>query len=333
MRLCVAGQAELRVGQGLMKAVFHHPAGPWLTERLAAPGEGAHRFTVVAEADGPALDAALGDAEVLLHVLHPVTEAMMAGAPRLRLVQKIGVGLDAIDRHAARARGIAVCNMPGTNTAAVAEMTLGLMLSVLRRIGEQDHAIRRERGWALGAEARETFGEIAGRTVGLVGYGAVARRLATVLRALGAEVIVTARREIEDEGEGVRRVDKAALLAEADIVSLHIPETPDTRGWLDAAAIARMKPGAIVINTARGGLVDEPALVAALESGHLAGAGLDVFGAEPPAPDAPIRTAPNVTATAHTAWLTRETLERSLAVAIENMNRLANGEPLVNRHD
>ena len=104
------------------------------------------------------------------------------------------------------------------------------------------------------------------------------------------------------------------------------------RGWLGADAIARMKPGAILVNTARGALVDEPALIAALASGHLAGAGLDVMSAEPPPPDAPIRTAPNVTLTAHTAWLTRETLDRSLAVALENMDRLARGAELLHRH-
>lgn len=311
-----------------MQAVFHHPPGPWLAGRLAALSGGPHGFTVVEEADGPALDAALADAEVLLHVLHPVTAEIMEKAPRLKLVQKIGVGLDAIDRPAARARGIAVCNMPGTNTAAVAEMTLGLMLAVLRRIAEQSDTIRRAKGWALAAEARDTFGEVAGRTVGLVGYGAVAQRLAGVLAALGAEVMVTARRPIE----GVRCVDKATLLGACDILSLHIPDTSETRLWLDADAIARMKPGAILINTARGSLVDEAALVEALREGRLAGAGLDVMAEEPPAADAPIRSAPNVTLTAHNAWLTRETLERSLAVAIDNMDRLSRSAPLLHCH-
>lgn len=310
-----------------MHALFHHPPGPWLAGRLAALSGNPHRFTVVEEADGPALKAALADTEVLLHVLHPVTAEMIASAPRLKLIQKIGVGLDAIDRPAARARGIAVCNMPGTNTVAVAEMTLGLMLAVLRRIAEQSDTIRRA-GWALAPEARDTFGEIAGRTVGLVGYGAVAQRLTAALPALGAEVIVTARRP----HEGIRSVDKATLLATADIVSLHIPGTPETRHWLDAAAIAQMKPGAILINTARGSLVDEAALVEALQEGRLAGAGLDVMAEEPPPPDAAIRAAPNVTLTAHNAWLTRETLERSLAVALDNMDRLARGAPLRHAH-
>jgi len=311
-----------------MRALFHHPAGRWLTGELAALGDGAHPVTVVAEASGPALDAALAEAEVLLHVLHPVTDRMMAQAPHLRLIQKIGVGLDAIDRDAARERGIAVCTMPGTHTAAVAEMTLGLMLAVLRRIAEQNETIARNGGWALGETARESFGEIAGRTVGLVSYGAVAQRVAAAVTALGGAVIATARRPVA----GVRCVDKETLLRQSDIVSLHIPETADTRGWLDAAAIARMKPGAILVNTARGGLVDETALVAALESGHLAGAGLDVMAVEPPAAAAPLRTAPHVPLTGHTAWLTRETLSRSLAVATDNMDRLARGEPLIHRH-
>lgn len=316
-----------------MEAVFHHPAGPWLAARIAALSEGPHRIEVVDEPDGPALDAALRHADVLLHVLHPVSDELMARAPGLKLIHKVGVGLDAIDLEAARRRGIAVCNMPGTNTAAVAEMTLGLMLAVLRGIARQSHEIGANGGWALPPQVRDGFGEIAGRTVGLVGYGAVARRLAGALTALGAEVIVTARRApAEAQTSDAQWVDKETLLARSDIVSLHIPETPETRGWLGADAIARMKPGAILVNTARGALVDEPALIAALASGHLAGAGLDVMSAEPPPPDAPIRTAPNVTLTAHTAWLTRETLDRSLAVALDNMDRLARGAELLHRH-
>ena len=270
----------------------------------------------------------LADAQVLLHVLAPVTAAVMAQAPGLRLVQKIGVGVDAIDLAAARGRGIAACNMPGTNTQAVVELTLGLMLATLRRIVPVDRETRGGRGWPLEAGLLEGAGEISGRTVGLVGYGAVPRRLAPVLQALGAEVI--AHDPMQNEGE-VPLVALDELLRRADIVSLHAPLTADTRGLIGAAAIATMKPGAIVINTARGPLIDEPALVDALRSGRIAAAGLDVFPEEPPRADSALLRLPNVVVTPHIAWLTEETWRRSLLVVAENCRRLAAGEALLHR--
>lgn len=282
------------------------------------------------DAAGRDVIAAMTKADVLLHVLHPVSQDTLDAAPQLKLIQKIGVGLDAIDLDAAKARGIAVCNMPGTNTQAVVELTLGLMLSALRGIPKLDHRLRETGEWALPPSAQGQFGEIAGKVVGLVGYGHVARRLAVVLAALSAEVLITARRPIRPETGSY--ATKEELLERANIVSLHIPETPETRHWLDADAIARMKPGAVVINTARGGLVDEVALANALRSGHLAGAGLDVFACEPLPAGASILAAPNVVALPHVAWLTRETLDRSLVAACENIGRLVDGLPLRNRH-
>ena len=312
-----------------MRAVFHHPCGPWLRSRISALQSDVLMIETVAEAFGRDLDRALAEADVLLHVLQPVTDAMMAAAPRLKLIQKIGVGLDAIDLEAARAREIAVCNMPGTNTQAVVELTLGLMLSVLRGIPALDHRLRVDGDWALPLSAQGQFGVIAGKVVGLVGYGHVARCLAVVLDALGARVLITTRAPVTPEiGQ---QVPKEVLLERSDIVSLHIPETAETRHWLDAAAITQMKPGAVVINTARGGLVDETALADALISGHLSGAGLDVFAAEPIKAGSKILTAPNIVTLPHLAWLTRETLERSLLAASENICRLSNGRPLLNR--
>lgn len=312
-----------------MKAVFHFSCGPWLTERLAEAGGDAVRFVAVAEGDDNRLGEEIADADMLCHVLQPVTAELMDAAPRLALIQKIGVGVNTIDLDAARARDIAVCNMPGTNTAAVAEMTLALMLATLRRTSGFEARIRTAGGWPAPADWRGGLGEIGGRTVGLVGFGAVPRRLAPVLEALGATVIYTGRGAHADTP--YRYLDKATLLAEADIVSLHIPETPETVDWLDAGAIAAMKSGAILINTARGTLVDEEALAAALASGRLAGAGLDVFAREPAKPDHPLLSLETVTALPHVAWLTRETLERSLSVVLENCARLAAGRDLLHR--
>lgn len=324
-----ARPTRLRLGAPVMRAVFHHPCGPWLQSRIAALQSDTLGVEIVADATGPELDRALADADVLLHVLHPVTRRMIAAAPNLRLIQKIGVGLDAIDLDAAKARNVAVCNMPGTNTQAVVELTLGLMLAVLRRIPTLDHHLRSSGNWALPLSTQGQYGEIGGSVVGLVGNGLVARRLAVVLDALGAEVLIHARRPITPETGSF--ASRAELLARSDIISLHVPETPETRHWLDAAALEQMKPGAILINTARGAVVDETAVLHALKSGRLAGAGLDVFAAEPLVHDAPILSAPNLVALPHVAWLTRDTLERSLEAARANIARLSDGRALRDR--
>jgi phosphoglycerate dehydrogenase-like enzyme len=320
------------VGDAVMRAVFHHPCDAWLRERIATfAGEGVS-IEIVEEAAGGPVDRALEGADVLLHVLHPVTREMMGRATGLKLIQKIGVGLDAIDLDAARDRGIAVCNMPGTNSQAVAELALGLMLAVLRGIPKMDHRLRCEGRWDLPGGAQGSFGEIGGKVIGLVGYGEVARRLEPVLHALGAREILICTRGDATPAVG-RRVSKSELLDRADILSLHLPGTEESRHWLDATAISAMKAGAVVVNTSRGTVIDENALADALHSGRLGGAGLDVYAEEPPSPGAAILSAPNVVALPHIAWLTRDTLDRSLAVASENIARLSAGKPLLHRCD
>ena len=312
-----------------MRVVLQYRASDGFREQIRRAFADGDPVAVIDEADDAAFAAAIADAAVLLHVLKPVTEAVMAGAPGLRLIQKIGVGVNTIDLDAARARGIAVANMPGTNSAAVAEMALALMLGVLRRTAYFDALTRAGQGWRPDLAVLDQAGEIGGRTVGLVGFGASARHLAPVLTALGARVVYTARGAKPDAPSSFRSLD--ALLAESDIVSLHAPATEQTRGLIGAAALARMKPGAVLINTARGELVDEAALREALISGRLRGAGLDVFASEPAGPDNPLFGLPNVLASPHIAWLTPETLGRSLMVARENCRRLATGEPLLHR--
>lgn len=312
-----------------MNVVYHYSAGPELERRLAGLAREGLSVSVCAESDHARFAELLPGTEALWHLLEPVTAEVVAAAPRLRLVQKIGVGVNTIDLRAARARGVAVCNMPGTNTQAVAEMTLLLMLGALRRVSQLDAATRAGRGWRLPAHLQDRCGELRGRTVGLVGYGAVPTRLAPVLQALGARVLFASRGEKPD-AVGERR-PLNALLADSDVVSLHVPLTPDTERLIDAGAIARMKPGAVLVNTARGGLIDEAALVDALRTGRIGAAGLDVFEAEPTPAGSAILALDNVVCTPHVAWLTRETLERSLAVAVENCRRLAAGEDLLHR--
>jgi phosphoglycerate dehydrogenase-like enzyme len=313
-----------------MKSVLHYRASPGFRAALVRYAAGAGiEAVVVDETDAAGLAREIGDADALLHVLKPVTASMIAQAPRLKLVQKLGIGVNTIDLEACKAAGVAVANMPGVNSQAVAEMALALMLSVLRRLCYLDRLTRRGDGWTPDPEVIDGVGEICGRTVGFVGYGASASRLGPALQALGAEVIYTARSA--KPGLPGRFVSLEELLRVADIVSLHVPLTDETQGMIGTRAFAAMKPGAILINTARGGLVDEAALLAALRSGRLRGAGLDVFVEEPVDAANPLLTLPSVVVAPHMAWLTPETLERSLAVAFDNCRRLAAGEPLINR--
>ena len=313
----------------MQRVVFHYEAGPALAARLAAlRGEGLD-VTIVASADEAGLLTAMREAEVLWHVLAPCTAAVIEAAPRLRLIQKIGVGVNTIALDAARARGIAVCNMPGTNTAAVAEMTLALMLACLRRLPQLDRDTRRGLGWLRPSDEMDRFGELGGRTVGLVGYGAVPQRLAPALAALGAKLLYWNRSPRPDAL--AEHVPLRELLERSDIVSLHLPLVPETDRLIDAVALGRMKPGAILVNTARGGLVDEPALIDALRSGPLRAAGLDVFAQEPLPAEHPLYELDNVVMAPHLAWLTPETLERSLVVAVENCRRLRDGTLLLHR--
>ena len=171
-----------------MKVIFHYSAGPGLARRLAALERDGLSVSVCAMSDHERFGRLMADAEALWHLLEPVTAEVIAAAPRLRLVQKIGVGVNTIDLAAARRRGIAVCNMPGTNTQAVVEMTLLLMLGALRRVSQLDAATRAGRGWGLPPALQDHYGEVNGRTIGLVGYGAVPRRLAPVLQAMGARI-------------------------------------------------------------------------------------------------------------------------------------------------
>jgi phosphoglycerate dehydrogenase-like enzyme len=308
-----------------VNVLLHYAAGLDLKARLAAiPGL---NITICPEDDDALLMRVLPDTDVLWHVLKRCTAGMIAAAAKLRLIQKIGVGVNTIDLDAAKARGIAVCNLPGTNARAVAELTLALMLAVLRRVPRFDASMRRG-AWSDPA-LQDGIGELGGRTVGLVGYGAIPQLLAPVLIALGCRLIYTSRTRRGDAVGEWRPLD--ALLAEADIVSLHLPLVPETERLIDAGALARMKPGALLINTARGGLVDQAALTEALATGRLAGAGLDVFTHEPHDASEVLFRLQNVVLTPHIAWLTTGTFERSFALAAENCRRLATGETLLHR--
>jgi len=277
------------------------------------------------EQDDERLAELLPDTEVIWHVLRPLTAADMDRAPKLRLIQKLGTGVNTIDLDAAAERGIAVANMPGRNAQAVAETSLLLTLAALRKVVAFDARTRRGEGWPAGRAL--VGGELAGRTVGLLGGGQIAGLLRGMLEAVGATVLFTSRTPRPDPAW--RKLDD--LLRVSDIVSVHVPLTGETRHLLDAERLALLPEGAIVVNTARGAVIDEAALIAALESGRLGGAGLDVFEEEPVDPGNPLLAMDNVVVMPHVAWLTGETWARYFAVAVENCRRLMRGDDLLHR--
>jgi phosphoglycerate dehydrogenase-like enzyme len=252
----------------------------------------------------------------------------MKANPALRLVQKIGVGVNTIDLPSAAQHGVSVCNMPGVNSRAVAEMGLGLMLMAARRMGQMASQLRQGQ-WAIPEAQQAQLFELGGKTVGLVGTGHVPRILAPWLHAMGVKVIGHSRQPGPEWTYPHLPLNE--LLAQSDVVSLHIPLTPDTRALFDAQRFACFKRGAILVNTARGELVDESALIHALEQGQLSLACLDVFAQEPLPADHPLLTRDDVLATPHMAWLTQDMFQRALSVAIENTHRTLSGAPLLHQ--
>jgi len=287
-----------------------------------------HTLVVTSSKDGgdSVLDRELPDAEVIWHVLRPLSASDLRRARRLRLVHKLGAGVNTIDVAAATSLGIAVANMPGANAPSVAEGTVLLMLAALRRLVELDRLTRSGEGWPTDPSLGETVRDIGSCTVGLVGYGNIARRVETIVAAMGADVLHTSTRD--DGTESWRPLPR--LLADSDIVSLHLPLTDATTRLLDGDALATMKEDAVLVNTSRGPIIDELALVEALRSGQLAAAGLDVFAVEPVPADNPLLRLDNVVVTPHVTWYTADTMRRYLTVAVDNCARLRDGRELAN---
>lgn len=308
-----------------IKVLAHFVPGERVTA-LVAPHSDWLDVTFCAEDDDATFYRLLPDAEVLWHVLRPLSPRDIELGTRLRLVHKLGAGVNTIAVDTATERGIAVANMPGANAASVAEGTLLLMLAALRRLPALDAATRAGRGWPPDPSLGDTVRDIGGCTVGLVGYGNVATSVERIVAAMGAKVVHTSTRD--DGTPGWRALTD--LLAESDIVSLHLPLTQSTEGLLGRDALATMKAGAVLVNTSRGPIVDESALADALRSGHLAAAGLDVFGVEPVPPDNPLLPLPNVVLTPHVTWYTADTMHRYLEVALDNCERLRDGKDLAN---
>ncbi|VFR56306.1 D-3-phosphoglycerate dehydrogenase [plant metagenome] len=285
---------------------------PAFDQRLAAEPDIALR---VARREGAAQD--VFDALAAAHLYHispaknelprawQATDALLARCPDLLCVSSAGAGHDTVDVDACTRAGVAVVNQIGGNAASVAEHAIGLMLAVSRRIAESDRRLRTSRGYS-----RESLmgHEVTGKTLGIVGIGHAGRRVAAIAQALGMPVLAHDPLLSDDDirARGAEPVTLAALLARADIVSLHCPRDASTLGSFDGRAFGAMKPGALFISTARGGIHDEAALHDALAGGHLGGAGLDVWEPEPPPLSHPLLTLDNVVATFHTAGVSHE---------------------------
>ena len=308
-----------------LKVLAHFVPGARVTEFLA-PETDWLDIRYCAEDDDTTFYRELPDAEVIWHVLRPLSGADLEKAPKLKLVHKMGAGVNTIDVETATRLGIAVANMPGANAPSVAEGSVLLMLAALRRLPALDRATREGKGWPSDPSLGETVRDIGSCTVGLVGYGNIAKTVETMVSAMGARVLHTSTRD--DGHPGWRSLPD--LLAESDIVSLHLPLTEQTAGMLDQNALARMKPGAVLVNTSRGGVIDEGALVEALRSGGLAAAGLDVFAVEPIPPDNPLLSLDNVVLSPHVTWYTADTMRRYLEHAVDNCRRIRDGRGPVN---
>jgi glycerate dehydrogenase len=264
-------------------------------------------------------------ADVLLTNKTPLSRETIAALPNLKCIGVLATGYNVVDIAAARERGIPVCNVPEYGTPNVAQATFALLLELTNRVGHHADLVRAGR-WTACPDFCFWEGELvelAGLTLGIVGYGRIGRAVATIGRAFGMRILAWRR----NHGGGPECVDLDTLLRESDVVSLHCPLTTQTERLVNAAALATMKPTAFLVNTARGGLVDEAALAAALDAGRLAGAGLDVLSVEPPPAANPLLTARNCIITPHVAWATQQARQRLIAVTAENLRAFAAGTP------
>ena len=275
----------------------------------------------------------VGDAEILVTHLAPVSRTMLDELPLLRMIAVSRGSPVNINVDACRERNIRVTNTPARNASAVAEFTIGAILAETRKIREGHEAVRRGI-WRDDLYRADTTGrELSEMTVGVVGYGAIGRRVVKLLRAFGCHIVVHdpyARPVAADAAAGVDAVDLNTLLGQSDVVTLHPKVTPETVGMMDAAAFARMRPGAVLINTTRGALCDDDALYAALTDGPLAAAAIDTFTTEPVPPHTPLLKLPNVTLTPHIAGASVRTVSYAAEQAAEEVRRYLAGEPPLN---
>jgi glycerate dehydrogenase len=298
------------------------------------PWDGVARLGDLIVYDRTPADAIIGraaGAEIVLTNKTELSAATLAALPRLRFIAVLATGFNIVDVAAARARGIAVSNVPEYGTASVAQHTLALLLELANRVGDHARAVAGGE-WVRAPDFSFWLTpprDLSGCTLGLVGYGRIGQRVGALARALDMRVLATASgRGPRADTPDVAWRPLADLFAEADAVSLHVPLTADTAQLVNAAVLACMKPTAFVINTARGGLIDESALAAALNGGRIAGAALDVLSTEPPRPDNPLLSARNCVITPHIAWASLAARRALMRATEANVAAFVAGAPI-----
>lgn len=277
----------------------------------------------------------IGDAEFVFLNKCRMDEQILSQCPNLKWVGIIATGTDNLDLEACRRHGVSVANVPGYSTYSVAQMTFSLLLAICQCAERYDRAVK-DGFWQLGIP--QSYGllpqmELYGKTFGVYGYGSIGRQSARIAKAFGMRVLVCTRTvRPEYAADGVEFVDFDTLLRQSDVLSLHCPATPQTRGLISAEALQKMKRRAILLNTARGALVDEAAVTEALHTGQLGFYGADAFATEPLPTDSPLRREPHALLTPHIAWTTKEALQNLMDITTQNLRSFldGNGEHIVN---
>jgi len=297
---------------------------PW--SPLSALGE----LTVYERSTREETLARVGEADIALTNKVLIDAGVIAAAPRLMGICVLATGVNVVDARAASVRHIPVCNVPAYSTASVVQHTIALLLELCHRVGMHDLSVHRGE-WVNSRDFSYTLSpllELEGKVLGIVGYGAIGRRVAGVARSLGMQVHAATLGHPRPADDDVERLSLDELFRTSDVISLHCPLSAETAELVSRARLALMKPSALLVNTARGGLVDEAALAAALDSGTLAGAALDVLSSEPPRADNPLLAARNCVITPHVAWTSLESRRRLMTVTVENIRALLAGAPI-----
>ena len=274
------------------------------------------------------------NAQVILTNKVPITSDALASLPEVQYIGVLATGVNNVDLEAARERGVVVTNVPAYSTASVAQHVFALLLELVHHTGANDQAAR-DGTWAKNVDfsfSVDAMTELDGKTLGIVGLGAIGRRVAQIAAAMGMKIAAAHQSSMDrvrvDGVADIRWLTIDDLVAQADVVTLHCPLTPQTHGLINADRLSRMKSTAILINTGRGPLVDEPALAEALHDRVIAGAGLDVLTSEPPPADHPLLAAPRCVISPHVAWATVEARGRLMKQAVANVAAFLNGSPV-----
>jgi glycerate dehydrogenase len=269
------------------------------------------------------------DAELVLVNKVRINRELLDQLPKLRYIGVTATGYDIIDLAAAKEKGVVVTNVRGYSSNSVAQLTFALLLELTLQVGRHSTSVH-EGDWVASPDfsySKSPLVELAGKTMGLVGYGDIGKSVAAIAKAFGMNVLVNRRHPEPDAGDEIQYVDQETLFSQSDVVSLHCPATPDTIGFVNQTLLSLMKPSTYLINTSRGNLINEADLASALNGGKLAGAGLDVLAAEPPRADNPLLTAQNCIITPHIAWASREARQRLMHLVADNVQAFLDNKP------